>query len=210
MRHVRQVIVACAVTFTLFVLIGCSSEIASLQKAAEQGDPDAQFRLGIEYCAGDAIHQGLTEGTRLIRLAAEQGNAAAQFDLGLKCRDGQGGVPQDSAEGIRWGRMAAHQGLAEAQYKLGLMLQLAHGVPEHPVRAQMWLILAADQGHELAKTHLPLSGAGLSVHVPGGLDEAHRLAREWKPVMRSAASDKGVDDSEPFRELAAHLAIAEK
>jgi len=50
--------------------------------AAEQGDANAQFRLGTMYRLGRGVAQDYVEAVRLYRLAAEQGHAGAQFRLG--------------------------------------------------------------------------------------------------------------------------------
>ena len=58
------------------------------RQAAEQGNADAQFNLGVMYLDGDGVPQDDAEAMRWFRQAAEQGNAQAQTNLG---------VPQDDA-----------------------------------------------------------------------------------------------------------------
>tara|TARA_R110000765_G_scaffold324976_2_gene416497 strand:+ start:916 stop:1131 length:216 start_codon:yes stop_codon:yes gene_type:complete len=50
--------------------------------AAEQGDADAQYNLGIMYDTGRGVPENDAEAVRWYRLAAEQGDANAQFNLG--------------------------------------------------------------------------------------------------------------------------------
>jgi TPR repeat protein len=54
---------------------------------------------------------------------------------------------------LRWFRLAADQGYAEAQNFLGLMYAKGQGVPADPIRAHMWLSLAAAQNHPDAAKH---------------------------------------------------------
>jgi TPR repeat protein len=48
-------------------------------KAAEQGDADAQLLLGIMYNNGEGVLQDYKEAVKWFRLAAEQGDANAQL-----------------------------------------------------------------------------------------------------------------------------------
>ncbi|MBR5681173.1 MAG: sel1 repeat family protein, partial [Clostridia bacterium] len=58
---------------------GC--DIKKLQKAAEQGDAEAQNDLGHCYVIGDGVEKDEKEAVKWFRKAAEQGVAGAQFNL---------------------------------------------------------------------------------------------------------------------------------
>ena len=77
--------------------------------AAERGDVDAQYNLGVMYAAGEGVPQDDVEAVRWYRLAAEQGDVDAHLALGLVYAAGEG-VPQDDVEAVRWYRLAAEQG----------------------------------------------------------------------------------------------------
>ena len=81
----------------------------AVRLAAEQGDADAQFNLGLKYANGWGVLEDDAEAVRWYRLAAEQGDADAQFNLGLMYDTGED-VLKDDAEAVRWYRMAAEQG----------------------------------------------------------------------------------------------------
>ena len=83
--------------------------ITEIRRLADQGDADAQVRLGAMYYQGQDVPQDDTEAIRWLRLAAEQGRADAQFLLGAMYARGRG-VAQDDAEAVRWLRLAAEQG----------------------------------------------------------------------------------------------------
>ena len=55
----------------------------SVKKAAEQGDTDAQARLGFMYTWGEGVTQDNAEAVRWYRKAAEQGDADVQAWLGF-------------------------------------------------------------------------------------------------------------------------------
>jgi TPR repeat protein len=52
--------------------------------AADQGNTNAQYGLGVCYRSGTGVGQNHAEAVRLWRLAADQGNAQAQSNL-AKC-----------------------------------------------------------------------------------------------------------------------------
>ena len=87
-----------------------SREVKQLQKAAEQGDPQAQCNLGRCYIEGDGVEKDEKE-------AAEQGVAKAQFNLGV-CYERGKGVEQDSSEAVKWYRKAAEQNFELAMIAL--------------------------------------------------------------------------------------------
>ena len=75
--------------------------IVETRKAADQGDPDAEFNLGYMYFQGQGVQQDYAEAARWFRKAAEQGDARAQFGLSVLYDQGQG-VSQNHAEAVRW------------------------------------------------------------------------------------------------------------
>ena len=120
------------------------------RQAAEQGDADAQYNLGLMYRNGLGVIQDFAEAVRWYRLAAEQGNAHAQILLGLSYESGDG-VIQDEAEAVRWYRLAAEQGDASAQYHLGFRYEFGEGVIKDEVLAHMWFNIAGANGIEFAR-----------------------------------------------------------
>ena len=147
---------------------------------AEQGNPSAQFHLGLMYDDGRGVPQDDTEASRWFRRAAEQGHAKAQFNLGVMYTLGEG-VPQDDKEAVRWYRLAAEQGVARAQYNLGSMYGMGQGVPQDYVQAHMWVNLAAVQGNGKARKARDRLAEKMT---PAQRAEAQRLAREWKPKSK--------------------------
>jgi TPR repeat protein len=91
------------------------------RKAAEQGDAEAQFSLGLSYNSGIGAPQNYTEAVRWWRKAAKQGLAKAQFNLGASYAHGEG-VPQDYAEAYVWFSLAA-SGSAKAYSDPSMILR---------------------------------------------------------------------------------------
>jgi len=65
-----------------------------LRPLADQGNAEAQMKLGFMYVAGEGIPQDYVEALKWFRLAADQGQANAQCFLGLMYFEGRG-VPQN-------------------------------------------------------------------------------------------------------------------
>ncbi len=88
--------------------------IASLRAAAEQGDAQTQYRLGIIYETGQDVAQDHVEAARWLHMAAERGNAPAQNSLGGMYTVGLG-VKRDHAEAYAWLSTAAARGQRRAE-----------------------------------------------------------------------------------------------
>lgn len=122
------------------------------RKAAEQGNPKAQFLLGACYF-GYGVAQDYTNEFNWYRKAAEQGYADAQCALGNCYHNGEG-VPKDYDEAIRWYRKAAQQGNAASQCNLGNAYADGIGVTKDQAEAIKWMRKAADQGDINAQYNL--------------------------------------------------------
>ena len=102
---------------------------------------------------------------RYYKLAAAQGHPEAQAALAHAYFFGEGGEA-DIEAAYKWSQAAAKQGVARAQWMLGniylgggalpdspVLERLGHEqfMPEDKVRAQMWFLLAAENGDEGAE-----------------------------------------------------------
>ena len=156
--------------------------VEALQRAAEQGDVEAQYNLAFLYDEGRGVPQDDAEAVRWFRLAAGQGDAGAQNNLAF-LYDGGRGVPPDDAEAVRWYRLAADQGHTVAQYNLGVMYAEGLGVPQDHVAAHMWLSLAAARSFANEwDTFVAKLDEVAAQMTPEQVVEAQHLAREWKPT----------------------------
>src|ERR1700687_3622035 len=73
--------------------------------AAEAGQAEAQFDLGVLYAQGRGVQRDLNEASNWNRKAADQGNAEAEFALGQLYSRGWG-IPRDEIDELRWFQMA--------------------------------------------------------------------------------------------------------
>lgn len=153
--------------------IGPSSALEDVRSCAEQGDADAQTRLGRMYAIGEGVPEDYAEAIRWFRLAIEQGNAVAQNGLAVMYSRGWG-VPEDYVEAARWYRLAAEQGYASAQSNLGLTYLYGAGLPQDYAEAAHWVRLAAEQGDADAQFVL-----GTLYDNGDGVEEDNVLAYMW-------------------------------
>jgi hypothetical protein len=84
-------------------------EIITLQRAAEYGDDEAAFQLGMAYETGYYVHQNCAKAAHWVKVAAGAGNPAAAYNLALRYRVGDG-VETDESAAEHWLRVASsHQ-----------------------------------------------------------------------------------------------------
>ena len=140
-----------------------SQEVQSLHAAAERGDVDAQFNLGVMYANGDGVIKDMAEAVRWWRLAAEQGDVDAQYALG------------SVYAGASTGATEALWEAAEDPLPFLVGLFLGRGVRTDFVLAHMWLNIAAANGHEDAG----LGRDGIELFMShADISRATELARE--------------------------------
>jgi TPR repeat protein len=89
---------------------------------------------------------------------------------------------RDYATAVLLNRPLAEQGDANAQYNLGTFYDNGLGVPLDKVRAYMWFSLSAAQGRDGAAAFRDLIARRMT---PAQIEEAQKLAREWKPNTQS-------------------------
>ena len=150
----------------------------SYRVAAEEGDADAQFNLGLRYELGQEVPQDYAQAAGWYHKAAVQGCADAQHNLGLLYCKGRG-VSQDYLQGGSWYRKAADQGCAEAQFKLGLLYYFGRGFSRDYTESARLFRQAAEQGHADAQENL-----GIAYKEGQGVPCSITRAQEW---FRNAA-----------------------
>lgn len=110
---------------------------------ANQGDAEAQNRLGIMYANGQNVKRDSAQAVAWFRKSAAQGNANGQYDLGVMYQTGQG-VARDNSQAVSWIRKAAAQRHALALNNLGWLYAHGQGVPYQPVVAYALYSISAD------------------------------------------------------------------
>lgn len=106
-----------------------------LQPLAERGDPEAQYRLAVQYQAGLGVVQNALQAYRWMREAAVQDHGLALHGLGIMYLYGEC-VDKDEGEAARWLERAAEQGLAGSMAALASMYEQGLGVDRDPEKAK--------------------------------------------------------------------------
>jgi TPR repeat protein len=129
------------------------NSLSSVRASAEQGDPEAQYYLGLFYETGKDVEKDMVEAVKWYRKAAEQNDLDAQYRLGL-CYDKGEGVPQNGKEAVKWYTKAAENGIIEAQINLGVCYETGKGIENNVPEAVKWYRMAADRKNPEAQYKL--------------------------------------------------------
>ena len=169
--------------------------VAWYQRAAAQGNADAQYALALCYAefglwnaglsipdCGNAVSKDDAKAGEWFQKAAAQGLAKAQYCLGQRYRLGEG-VPKDPTKAFEWMKKAAIQGMPNAQAWLGVEYQAGDGIPTDFAKAAQWYQLAAVRGYMPAQ--FMLSG----MYERGqGVPQDMVLAYAWSNVATHAGN----------------------
>jgi TPR repeat protein len=114
-------------------------------EAAEGGEVDAQYEVGIMYLKGQGVAQSRSKAVQWLKSASESGHTKAASKL--RRMDGE----EDKFKELQ---NTAASGTADAQYELATMYLKGHGTEQNTAAARKWLGKAAKQNHEKAITRL--------------------------------------------------------
>jgi TPR repeat protein len=152
-----------------------ATALTVLEPLAEQGNVEAQLRLGLMYHKGWGVTFDNAKAMKWLRLAADQENAQAQFVLGNIYALA---VRPNYAEAFKVYLRSAEHRYGYAQDYLGSMHAEGLGVPVDNVQAYFWHDRAAAQGVQSAAEKRDLVAKLLT---PDEAAQAQKLAQEWKP-----------------------------
>jgi len=126
--------------------------LATWAPAAESGDAESQFGMGLLYSEGIVVPMDDALALKWFGLAADQGHGEAQYKLGVMHANGWG-VPMSEVEAMKWYALAAERGVTAAQVSLGTMYQNGFSVQQDEVEALKWFTIAVKLGDEDARVH---------------------------------------------------------
>jgi TPR repeat protein len=144
-----------------------------LRRAADAGNPVAQFETGLRYDLGEGVALDYKQAMAWYEKSAAQGHAPAQHNIGVLYDRGQG-VAQDPKQAAAWYQKAAAQGLPSSQASLGLLYENGRGVEQDFKKALEWYTKAAENGFSAV---LPTLGI---MHIEGqGTEKDPAEAYKW-------------------------------
>ena len=109
-----------------------------LQAAADKGDEQAYYNLGVAYAEGKAGPRDMGKAIAAYRRAAEDGSVLAAFNLAQSYRKGDG-VASDYSEAAKWYERAAKHGDFRASNELGLLYVEGKGVEKNLIEGFAWI-----------------------------------------------------------------------
>lgn len=129
---------------------GQTAEAAAwLRKAAEGGEPRAQYQMGMHALRGTACggagSKDIAQGVNWLRKAAAQGLVAAQLALAAHDKQAGDGL-KNPGEGLRWLKLALEQNDARAYAMMGDYLEDGWNVEQNWTDMRRWLEKAAALG----------------------------------------------------------------
>ena len=162
------------------------------REAAEQGNAEAQFELGLTYLFGPGEPEHLEEAAKWFHKAAEQGcvseNNSAMAMLS-SCYFLGIGVPENEAEAVMWLRKAAESGDAGAQCDLAELYYRGVGVPQDESEAIQWLRKAEEQKHKTATNLLQEIASGAAKKEIEGEQKLQAMLEQF-----SQAAEQGLGE----------------
>ena len=159
------------------------TQVETLRKAAERGDPQAQY----DY--GDVLfgNKNYTEALQWFRKSANQNNADGQFGVGLCYSQGYG-TSKNPTEAVKWFLKSAVQGHALSQLILGGCYENGNGVDQDFVEAMKWYRKAAEQGNETAQY-----GLGVGCYYGMGVPQNEAEAKKWLQMAAAGGNEEAAE-----------------
>lgn len=148
-------------------------------KAADLGDSDGLFGLGLLYYKGWGRDTDYQEALKWFKKSAEQNNAFAQEMIGWMHQYGKG-LDKNYEEAFKWYRQSANKGNVLAQFDLAELYFYGRGVTKDYSKAVYWLRKSAEQGDDRAQAKL-----GYMFINGFGVNKDYAEAFEW--ISKSAA-----------------------
>ncbi|MCQ2316060.1 MAG: sel1 repeat family protein [Bacteroidales bacterium] len=166
-------------------LIGIADDgVDAMRKAAENGDPDAQYNYARMFHKNWGVEYNPGEAARWSRLSALQGNARGECFFACRLLHGQG-VEENHHEAFEWFVKAAEQDLPEAQNQLYIMYLNGDGVNKDPEAAYKWLERSVSWGNCWAQLVL-----GVAYFYGNGIEQNYCLAYKW--FMKAAGQNNKI------------------
>lgn len=190
-----------------------------LRKAAEGGDPFAQYTLGLRKLAVDS-DESRVAGIRLLEDSARHGNSDAHMALANHYL-GRDGARGGARPHLAYGHLEALSltGNVDAQWMLVGLYLSGVGAPQSTSSASVWCDKAANAGHAAAQNLMGtfyLTGRGVPVNQETAEDWFRRSAEKKHPLgcvnygsMLARRGMSGVARAEPYFQSAIDSGDAE-
>lgn len=173
------------------------------KKAADAGETEAEWRLGVKYDLGDGVAIDKQKALQWYLKAANtpkskywwhfvsSGVAESQRNLGYLYRDGEG-VAKDAQEAFNWFMKAAENGDSASRCEVAKAYNTGIGVLQDSQKAFIWYQKAAYQGNKLAQQKVGSIYFTANPNSPANRIETYK----WYAL----AAAQGDEDAAKFRD----------
>lgn len=142
-------------------------------KAAENGDPQANYYVGIMYYYGEGAEMNKSEAYKWYMKATYKGNVDAMEAIGMQYHSGQG-VAQDYEKALYWYEKAVEKGSKKVYGNIGSLYYFGDGVSKVYSEALSWFVKAANAGDMRASNNI-----GLMYFNGEGVAKNYNEALSW-------------------------------
>ena len=171
------------------------------KKAADAGETEAEWRLGVKYDLGDGVdidkqkalqwYLKAANTPKLFKIITLPGVTEAQRNIGYLYRDGEG-IAKDAQEAFNWFMKAAENGDSASQCEVAKAYNTGIGVLQDSEKAFNWYQKAAYQGNKLAQQKVGSIYFTANPNSPQNRIEAYK----WYAL----AAAQGDEDAAKFRD----------
>mmetsp|Transcript_38732 Transcript_38732/g.60403 ORF Transcript_38732/g.60403 Transcript_38732/m.60403 type:complete len:1056 (-) Transcript_38732:48-3215(-) len=158
-----------------------------LDRAARQGNVEAQYNLGVMHAYGHGVERNRERSLELFRQAADQGYVAAQNGLALSLTDGS--PDNNFTEAFQYFNRSAQSGNPDGLYNAALLLRDGRGVEKNETLAYLYMVKATQADHQTARLALGwmlLEGRGVEASCTQGVKYLKAAAERgrWGLLLR--------------------------
>lgn len=156
----------------------------ALIEAANGGDVDSQYQLGLIYLYGNQIPKDASKAFEWFSRASGSGHVPAKRELGILLASGEGCEPDPERAAVLLGE-ASDDLDPGAMYHLALMLEKGIGIPADLQRSMRLMAYAASMGYP---------GADVDAErIYNALKEERDRKLRARPILKLQLSDVDVE-----------------
>lgn len=174
------------------------NDLASIQRAAKEGDAESQYRLGRMYETGQKVDHDQVQAVKWYASAAQRGQHDAQYRLGLAYLYGTG-INKDPIKGKGWIKKAAAHDVEAARQLLVFFKPRTSDVEDDNISilASVYLERALNGDHQAQEA------LAFMLQNGWGVKANHAAAKKWfsKARMGSHRHDTGSADNRSITDI---------
>jgi len=170
----------------------------ALRSAAANGDPKAQFEVGMRFSEGRGLAPDMQQAAIWFERAASKGFQPAAYRLGSAYEKGLG-VDRNPIEAKRWYRQAAEAGNIRAMHNLGVLYANDRDMPS----ALPWFQKAAEAGLKDSQFNL-----GIIYALGSGVKQDLGISYKWFALGAAQGDQEAVRKRDDIATHLDHTALA--